>query len=247
MGVISSDSIFHFTKSINSLFGILENEFQPNFCFERCELKNRVVKGAYPMVCFCDIPLSQVKEHIGPYYGNYGIGMSKDWAEKKGLNPVLYVKKTSHLAAHISALVDISRSTKELKTSIQTTLISILRYVKPYEGNYLRGEKTPDKIKFYDERELRYVPPPEETENRHLFLNADEYKDLETRKKSNSIIKKLKLSFEPDDIRYIIINNEDEISSMVEQLLKIKKKYSYEAVLKLLTRIITTEQIKRDF
>jgi len=247
MGVISSDSIFHFTKSKGLLFGILANEFQPNFCFERCVLKNRVLKGAYPMVCFCDIPLSQVKEHMGEYYGDYGIGMSKSWAERKGLNPVLYVKKTSHLAAHIKALVDISRSTEELKTTMQKTLISILRYVKPFEGNYLRGEKIPDKIKFYDERELRYVPPPELTNNRHLFLSEKQYNDLKTRNKYNSKVKQLKLSFEPDDIRYIIIKNDDEILSMVDELQKIKKKYSYGAVQKLLTRIITTEQIKRDF
>jgi hypothetical protein len=118
MGVISSESIFHFTKSKKILLSILKNEFQPHFCFERCELGNRVIKGAYPMVCFCDIPLSQVKEYIGEHYGDYGIGMSKSWAEKSGLNPVLYIKKTSHLAAHIMALLEVSRSTKELKTSM---------------------------------------------------------------------------------------------------------------------------------
>jgi hypothetical protein len=143
--------------------------------------------------------------------------------------------------------VDISRSTEELKTTMQKTLISILRYVKPFEGNYLRGEKIPDKIKFYDERELRYVPPPGLTNNRHLFLSEKQYNDLKTRNKYNSRVKQLKLSFEPDDIRYIIIKNDDEILSMVDELQRIKKKYSYEAVQKLLTRIITTEQIKRDF
>jgi hypothetical protein len=218
MGVISSDSIFHFTRSKDTLLGILKNEFKPNFCFERCVLGNKVVKGAYPMVCFCDIPLSQVKEHIGEYYGEYGIGMSKSWADKMGLNPVLYVNKTSHLAAHIRELVDISRSTKELKTSVQKTLISILRYIKPFEGNYLRGKEMPEKIKFYDERELRYVPPPEMTNNRRLFLTEEQYNDLRTRNKFNSIVGRLKLSFEPDDIKYIIIKNEDEIFSIVNKL-----------------------------
>jgi len=246
MSVISSESIFHFTKSMNSLIGILKNEFKPNFCFERCVLKNRVIKAAYPMVCFCDIPLSQVKEQIGEYYGEYGIGMTKSWAEKMGLNPVLYIKKESHLAAHIRALVDISRSTEELKNNIEKTLITILRYIKPYEGNSLRGEEIPDK-KFYDEREVRYVPPPEITNNRHLFLSEKKYNDPKARNKYNSIVKKLRLSFEPDDIKYIIIKNEEEIWSLVHKLPRIKKKYSYETVQKLLTRIITIEQIRKDF
>jgi len=247
MGVISSDSIFHFTRSKDTLLAILKNEFQPNFCFERCELGNQVVKGAYPMVCFCDIPLSQVKEHIGKYYGEYGIGMSKSWAEKMGLNPVLYIRKASHLAAHIKSLVEVVRSTEELKTSMQKTLISILRYIKPFEGNHLRGKEMPDKIKFYDEREIRYVPPPEMTNNRHLFLSEEQYKDLKARNRFNSIVKQLKLSFDPDDIKYIIIKDEDEIFSIVQKLPRIKRKYSYETVQKLLTRIITTEQIRKDF
>ena len=173
--------------------------------------------------------------------------MSKRWAEKKGLNPVLYIKKTSHLATHIKALVEISRSTEELKSNMQKTLISILRYVKPFEGNYLRGEKIQDKIKFYDERELRYVPPPEATKHHHLFLTPEKYKDSKIRDEYNSVVGKAKLSFEPDDIRYIIIRDEDEISSIVDELPKIKGKHSYQTVQKLLTRIITTEQIMRDF
>jgi len=128
-----------------------------------------------------------------------------------------------------------------------TRLVSILRYVKPFEGNYLRGEKIQDKIKFYDERELRYVPPPETTNNRHLFLTTEQYKNSKIRGQFDSIIGQLRLSFEPDDIRYIIIKDEDEISSIVHELPRIKEKYSYGTVQKLLTRIITTEQIKRDF
>lgn len=248
MSVMSSESVFHFTKSLTNLIGILKNEFYPRFCIEVCELGDRMIKGAFPMVCFCDIPLSQVKDHIGKY-GPYGLGMAKNWAEKMGLNPVLYVKKNSHLSNHIQGFVDIKFSQHEAtdeSSNIEQALTSILRYIKAFEGVHLRGCRVP-RMKFYDERELRYVPPPEITKNRFLFLSERQYWDSKTLRKYNSMISHIKLSFDPDDIRYIIIKDENEVSGMVRALKEIKQKYSDETVERLITRILTSDQIMKDF
>eukprot|EP01034_Spumella_vulgaris_P011525 gene11525-14663_t len=46
--------------------------------------------AAFPMVCFCDIPLSRIDEHVG-FYGSYGLGLSREWGIRAGLNPVQYI------------------------------------------------------------------------------------------------------------------------------------------------------------
>ena len=91
---LSSNSIIHFTKTKESLKGILENNFKLSFCKETFHLGNDVSRIYVPMVSFCDIPLSEVKNHIEKY-GAYGIGLTREWAIKQGLNPVLYLEKES--------------------------------------------------------------------------------------------------------------------------------------------------------
>jgi hypothetical protein len=161
MSRLSPDALFHFTPSFDNLIGILENHFYPQYCYEE------FIGGAIPMVCFCDIRLSQVKTHIKTY-GYYGLGMSKEWASRNKLNPVLYYTKNSQLSHNIK---DISLSyismcgelekqnikTKEiLKNRIDMggSLISILLYLKPYSGTlYRNGQVVKKNIRFYDERE----------------------------------------------------------------------------------------------
>jgi len=55
------------------------------------------------------------------------------------------------------------------------------------------------------------------------------------------------LSFEPKDIRYIIVAHEAEILPICRLIQEIKGKYSQDDVLTLTTRIISAEQIRGDF
>ena len=89
MGIVSANTLFHFTSKLDYLEGILESDFIPRYNLEDINLAGRSIKIAFPMVCFCDIPLSSISEHLDKY-GQYAIGMSINWANKNGLNPVLY-------------------------------------------------------------------------------------------------------------------------------------------------------------
>ena len=141
MSPISSESIFHFTPSLEKVIGILKNGFYPNLCHERIELNAEVLKAHFPMVCFCDIPLSQIIKHT-ERYGQYGLGLSKEWGRSKGLNPVLYIRKGSTLSAHVQGLKPILLEGGIAETGFsdqQKTVLDILRYIKSFEGTSLRG------------------------------------------------------------------------------------------------------------
>ena len=102
---ISSNTLFHFTRSAEALVGILKHEFTPHYCLEDYSVLPAAAPEspniAIPMVSFCDIPLSQASEHLAQY-GDFGIGLSKNWGMKKGVSPVLYAYPGSSTAAAIS-------------------------------------------------------------------------------------------------------------------------------------------------
>ena len=83
---ISLNTLFHFTDKIENVIGILKEGFRPHFCLEDLndfvsrDERIEYLEWAIPMVCFCDIPLSQSTNHR-EHYGNYGIGLSKEWGK----------------------------------------------------------------------------------------------------------------------------------------------------------------------
>jgi hypothetical protein len=102
---ISTSCLFHYTKSIDTLRGILTSGFRYSLVREALP---RIGWGTSPftsigihrtftdnlMVCFCDIPLTLATGHRG-YYSSYSIGVTKEWAMANGVAPVRYVHSDS--------------------------------------------------------------------------------------------------------------------------------------------------------
>lgn len=258
--IVSTNTLFHFTSSINNLESILKNDFYPQFCYE--DFLGTIFDGpglekAIPMVCFCDIPLSQISKHIHTY-GEYGIGLSKEWAIKNKINPVLYAYQNSDFSNKLKEIVratlNLDESGKIQENELTKHLFSALQYLKPYEGRlWQSGKWTRKKVRFYDEREWRYVlrfSGPDKAINVPMLNQKDEkpYKDLS---EFNAIMienKHLRLSFEPKDIKYIIVKKESEILSMHNMVTNIKgNRFTYDDVQILTTRIISMESIKENF
>jgi hypothetical protein len=253
MSILSPNTLFHFTPSLSNLLGILENTFYPRYCYDEFDLvdndSQRFIEDAIPMVCFCDIPLSLLMNHINTY-GQYGLGMTKEWGLRKGLNPVIYFNKNSHLATKFSELTN---SLLWKRTLAGQAVNEIMGYIKPYEGTlYRNGRDVKKNVRFYDEHEWRYVPDISTLNDKGIetFLQRHMYLNQEALREANDKLgmEATRLSFSAEDIKYIIIEDEDQINTMIKRVRAIKsRRYNEDTVDKLASRIITVRQIKEDF
>lgn len=227
--------------------GILSDNFRVYNCRERLELPSGDVGFVVPMVSFCDIPLSEVKSHIAKY-GSYGLGLTKEWGIKNGLNPVLYMERLSKLSGNFENAFAHFVNPQENGhwTSEQKCFVDLIRYMKNYEGDLIRKGTTTKRYRFSDEREWRFVPSVD-TDCEMICGQGDYERDAVFRKETDAKLERLRLTFEPNDIKYIIIQNDSEIGDFIEHLRRAKgNKYVHADVERLTTRILTSEQIHQD-
>ena len=242
--------LFHFTTKQN-LYDILNNTFKVSYARERILGGNRTKEFAVPMVSFSDLRLSELKDNIGTY-GKFGIGMAKDWAIDKGLNPVMYASKNSLFTENfmkgiedffrlISLFVD---TTSRYETAYNNT-INTLRYIKNYKGDLIRpNRKTIPNYVFANEREWRFVPPI--SESVLSFIPIEKIKTSSQKSRFNEKVSHIKLHFQPDDIKYLIVEKDNDINDLIDHLRQAKIGFPKIIVDKLSSRILTYEQIEKD-
>lgn len=225
----TENSLYNFKGKMEYIIDILkEFRFTPRYNKEFVLLDNDserpVLEIIIPMVCWCDIPLERIGNHTSRY-GGYGIGISKEWAIKNGINPIIYIIEDTIIARAFSlqkdmiiALQEIMESDSSLKRKLArvtgplfyaSNLVS--QYIKPY--SYQRIPSRQENRKFYDEKEWRYVPDPIHpfeslTLFPYMYQSDDELSQVIN--EANEIIKNRYLFFEPDDIRVIILKEEGE-------------------------------------
>lgn len=240
----------------------------PTYCKETWNLNNSIESVYFPMISFCDLPLSLIKEHI-QRYGNYGIGMKKDWGILKKLNPVIYIESNSIIARdlddsllHLNDLYDaIEEFSKNLNKrssmkflNVDKTMVkagklhlNIFRYLKNYEGALNRNGKIIKKYRFYDEREWRYVP---EFDNKDIKNHLDNkaYARYRQKSKAKPLLDKIVLEFTADDIEYLIVKSNKDIPRLIKKIQGTNNlAKNGDKLLELTTRILTIEQLDKDF
>ncbi len=269
---ISSNTLFHVTNSLEKLYNILrEQAFRVHYCRETfssdiileeiTDYESKGTMGGYiPMVSFCDIPLSDIKPHFEKYQGVCAIGMSKEWGQTKGLNPVLYTQKDSILTKYLiefwqSNFDNFSTHFDKNPDNLYRLFRYIISHTKNYKGVIRDGKIEIDNIP-YDEKEWRYIPTDKQL--LEVGITHDLLDKLDTigeNKKTieeifntkNDIyitdqVQKIKLRFEAKDIKYIIVEDKKNIKKMVNFL---NDKFKEDAP-ELIAGIFTKNQIFKE-
>ena len=178
---ISSSALFHITGKIDHIKSILAEGFFPHYCPEytldgadrKAARSGCHPMYAIPMVCFCDLPLSLIKKHLREY-GMYGIGLDKTWGVRNGVAPVIYTHSKAKTRPSVSRLVTGAPAANADQAS--TDMKYLAAYSKPFEGAAWRNDRREKQVRFYDEREWRYVPT--DPGAAPLFLRWNDYDDM---------------------------------------------------------------------
>lgn len=89
---LSSDYLYHFTGSYNTLPKILTTGFRHSLSEEKLSFANSMQQNF--IISFCDIKYRNSKSHQD-CYGEYAIALTKEWGRKNGVTPVTYVHENS--------------------------------------------------------------------------------------------------------------------------------------------------------
>ena len=245
-----ADALFNFTKKLEWLLWSLENKrLSPRYNIENISYLHikGLVRIAYPMKCFCDINLHQLKDHL-EWYGYYGIAFNKECGMRQKIQPVQYINDDSYLATDFSIAFNQAIG-HELPSGtdkyLRNYIIHELLYYKPYSGcvpSHPRIEKC-----FTDESEWRYIPnitiPGIPRVIRDKELLKEGFLILASKALQEEVSASLK--FEYSDIKYIVIKTQDDFDELIEVISKCnlnqQEKYA------LTSKILVWDSSKGDF
>lgn len=271
-----TSSLFHFTKDPGVLLRILETGLIPNCCQEDLSYFDRTVNVGVPMISFCDIPLTRTSM-FKARYGDYVIGLSKEWALRKQINPILYVNDERILVslgffrAYYRTLDEEVKERGGSETSISFNLFSpksldgikafvnrnnakdavysLMGYMKRYISKGPNGSDQSN----YIENEWRYVVTGEGIDWKWSLEEYMAWRGKGDKPEPSDALKAKKLTFNVEDITHIIVKTESEVHYFVDAILAMKNIGGLDVMLVddarklLLTKIISQEKIEKDF
>lgn len=237
---IVAKSFFHFTPSEDYLLSIIKNKFSPRYCREdfTCFFGagSQKVYAYIPMVCFCDIPLTEIKEH-SKEYGEYGIGLKKEWGEKN-LNPIFYLQQGS-IPAHSLGKLKLTKEESEKKKA-EKHFDKLLAFCKNYKGKSSKNKKEKE---FYKEREWRWIS--ELPNDKELVIFSQ---NMHNKQEMNELIKNNILDFDTSDVSYVFVPNNEEKIKLAYKIFEIfRVQNNLNQGFELITKIISLEEIDDDF
>lgn len=241
-----SHTLFHFTDSTETLVKILRTGFWPRYCLEDFRWYNEQLGYvAYPLVSFCDIPLTRIKDHVN-FYGGFGFGMSRDWAIRAGLNPVIYLSENSALRYSILNLAQPECFVHPAQVpKFIDHLFELLALIKPLNGKMMRsggGEADKD---FYLENEWRFTPTLAQGRKCIPVQKFEVEQDAYNKHTFDNCL----LRFDIKDISYVIVQEEADRIVFLNILnqMEVDGEYDSAQLQNLRSSVISLERIEKDF
>lgn len=208
---LSSNTLWHQTKK-DGLKGIIKDKcLYVAYSLEDVTSTRYNASFAYPMVSVCDLPLSETGNYLKKY-GDYTIGFSAEWGRRNHFAAVWYCDQNSFALKTIIEML--ARKIGDFGDKVENDeeyqkIVYLLSYIKQYEGPLKK--RNYKKYRFYDERELRFVPDAQslkEVGEKPMLWNYDAYK--KAHKNSPLLPKSMKVQYEWEDVKYIIVEKDIE-------------------------------------
>lgn len=199
----SIPQLHHCTK-YESLCKILQSGcFRPSFCLEQVSFINGFKEAAYAVVCFADLIPAELEKHLNSFNADSYIVMSKEWAMRNHVCPVLYYNPNSVPASAMEnwtrLLVSKGKDWDKLVYNVTNLMFP---YMKQYKGRYFNrntGSFSTEERIFYLEREWRYIPLVFDEEA--FYLSGEDYRNTKIRgEKTKELEDKYSLKFNESDI-----------------------------------------------
>lgn len=217
--------LMHHTKSLETLKSILSNGLK--MCYSN-ENFTKDFHVAIPMICFCDMPLSNISDHV-EVYGHYAIGFNKRNLIKQYyqiLNPVNYI-----ISAQQFKIVEQLRDAAKKMTATSGGDLGpfpfsykdacyLLGYMKPFSNN--ANFSTRDYYEYYKECEWRLLLPENSGlktgEHINWFWNQDEFNEWNMAYKESGRLMESNLpimEFDANDIEIILLKDKRDIPVII--------------------------------
>lgn len=212
-------NLYHCTNSEALLKILASGAFYPRFCLEKNnywgEKEDR--DYAYAMVCFADLLVSELPQHMERFHADSYICMKKDWAIRKGLSIVTYYNQGTIESLAFKKFIKVLEreysQNGESDTFINLNgIISLLMMNrKKYEGYYYDKKRkcfSENITQFFTEREWRYIPLPKDDGANYILTEEYLNESFRKEKEDGLVAHGLVLRFTWDDIIEIGLSKE---------------------------------------
>jgi hypothetical protein len=180
------------------------------------------------------------------FYGGFGFGMSRDWAIRARLNPVIYLSENSALRYSILNLAQSECFVHPAQVpKFIDHLFELLALIKPLNGKVVRsggGEADKD---FYLENEWRFTPTLAQGRKCIPIQKIEAEQDAYNQHTFNNCL----LRFEIKDINYVIVKKDADRTVFFNILnqMEVDGEYNSAQIQNLRSSVISLGRIEKDF